>query len=364
MFIVARLISRGNRIRPPPSVCRADITVSTRVKESKLLQLDLRLARQAPHWRRDVAELKVLREERAVLLDRAADREARLEAAHAAERPPEPRHQIAGLISQSLVPRRVRICVMLDEKRPYSAANGLASTSTDSTLCPGRSRSKSPVDGSIRLALLTCSAPWRRLAALDAQAAVGRRAPRRATAAAGSGSRRLRAARSRTPSPTACRSSTPAARCRSAMARRPRTSTSGITKVSWMSTSTCAIVGRATSNAAESAFDEAGARGADDVPARRDVGKRHQPGAVGHRLGDGELAAALAKLHGDARHLHRAFERGDGRHDTPRRGLRGLPGISQRRKQQARNQQPDGSADECGPAVVAGDHYVLRGERL
>ena len=68
--------------------------------------------------------------------------------------------RLPGLIAQSLVPRRVRTCVTLVEKRPYSAANGLASTSTDSTLCPGKSRSKSPEDGSIRLALLTCSALW------------------------------------------------------------------------------------------------------------------------------------------------------------------------------------------------------------
>jgi hypothetical protein len=35
----------------------------------------------------------------------------------------------------------------------------LDSTSTDSTAPLGSSRSKSPVDGSLRLALLTCSAP-------------------------------------------------------------------------------------------------------------------------------------------------------------------------------------------------------------
>ena len=40
--------------------------------------------------------------------------------------------------SHSLVPLRVRICVMLVVKRPYSAANGLARTSTDSTLCAGQ----------------------------------------------------------------------------------------------------------------------------------------------------------------------------------------------------------------------------------
>jgi hypothetical protein len=37
VFIVAPLMRRGNTIKPPPRVCRADTTVSTRVKESKLL---------------------------------------------------------------------------------------------------------------------------------------------------------------------------------------------------------------------------------------------------------------------------------------------------------------------------------------
>ena len=61
--------------------------------------------------------------------------------------------------TQSLVPRLVRTCVTLVENRPYSAANGFDSTSTDSTAPLGSSRSKSPVDGSLRLALLICSAP-------------------------------------------------------------------------------------------------------------------------------------------------------------------------------------------------------------
>ena len=59
----------------------------------------------------------------------------------------------------SLVPRLVRTWVTLVEKWPYSAANGFESTSTDSTAPLGSSRSKSPVDGSLRLALLICSAP-------------------------------------------------------------------------------------------------------------------------------------------------------------------------------------------------------------
>ena len=64
VFIVACLTSRGNKISPPPSVCRAEMTVSRRVNESKLVSVDLRLAGQALHRRRDVAELKVLGEER------------------------------------------------------------------------------------------------------------------------------------------------------------------------------------------------------------------------------------------------------------------------------------------------------------
>jgi hypothetical protein len=72
--------------------------------------------------------------------------------------------------------------------------------------------------------------------------------------------------------------------------------------------------------------------------ARADVRERHLPHAVGQRLGDGEFAAALAKLHGDARHLHGALERGDGRHNAPFRGLLVLDGTSRRRKEQARDQ--------------------------
>ena len=44
---------------------------------------------------------------------------------------------------------------VLVENRPYSAAKGFDSTSTDSTAPLGSSRSKSPVDGSFRLALLS-----------------------------------------------------------------------------------------------------------------------------------------------------------------------------------------------------------------
>ena len=62
--------------------------------------------------------------------------------------------KLPGLTSHSLVPRRVRSWVTLVENRPYSAENGFASSSTDSRLCPGSSRSKSPDDGSIRLVLL------------------------------------------------------------------------------------------------------------------------------------------------------------------------------------------------------------------
>ena len=68
--------------------------------------------------------------------------------------------KLPGLISHSLVPRRVRICTMLVEKRPSSAEKGLVSISTDSRLWPGNSKSKSPEEGSMRLVLLIWSAPW------------------------------------------------------------------------------------------------------------------------------------------------------------------------------------------------------------
>ena len=67
---------------------------------------------------------------------------------------PKPGMRLSGFTLHSLVPRLVRTCVMLVEKRPYSAANGFDRTSTDSTAPLGSSRSKSPVDGSFRLALL------------------------------------------------------------------------------------------------------------------------------------------------------------------------------------------------------------------
>ena len=79
VFIVEFFTSRGNMINPPPSVCRGDRIVSTRVNESKLAQLDLGFVRQALHRGRDVSELKILREEHAVLLQRTANRKARLE---------------------------------------------------------------------------------------------------------------------------------------------------------------------------------------------------------------------------------------------------------------------------------------------
>ena len=62
--------------------------------------------------------------------------------------------KLPGLISHSFVPRLVRIVTTLVENRPYSAANGFASSSTEPRLCPGSSKSKSPDEGSMRLALL------------------------------------------------------------------------------------------------------------------------------------------------------------------------------------------------------------------
>ena len=84
VLIVARLISRGNEISPPPSVCRAEMTVSIRVNESKLLSSISGSSGQALHRRGDVAELKILGEEHAIPLQRAAHGEARLESADAA----------------------------------------------------------------------------------------------------------------------------------------------------------------------------------------------------------------------------------------------------------------------------------------
>src|SRR3954451_13865772 len=67
---------------------------------------------------------------------------------------PKPGTRLSGEITHSFVPRFVRTWVTLVEKRPYSAANGFDNTSTDSTAPLGNSRSKSPVEGSFRLALL------------------------------------------------------------------------------------------------------------------------------------------------------------------------------------------------------------------
>ena len=59
-------------------------------------QIDLGLAGQALDRGRHVAKLHVLREEDAVLPDRTAHRQPRLERANAPEEPAESRHQVAG----------------------------------------------------------------------------------------------------------------------------------------------------------------------------------------------------------------------------------------------------------------------------
>ena len=85
VFIVRCSILRGNSTTRPPSVCRGESTPSMRVNESKLVSRMSRLAGQALHRIVDVAELDVLREEQPVPFQRPADREPRLEPAHAAE---------------------------------------------------------------------------------------------------------------------------------------------------------------------------------------------------------------------------------------------------------------------------------------
>ena len=118
----------------------------------------MRLAGQALDLRAGETVLQVLAEEQPVAFDRPRDRETWLEPVDEGEPFAEGGTRLSGLTIQSLVPRLVRTCVTLVEKRPYSAANGFDSTSTDSTAPLGSSRSKSPVDGSLRLALLICSA--------------------------------------------------------------------------------------------------------------------------------------------------------------------------------------------------------------
>ena len=110
-----------------------------RVNESKLVSPISGSSGQALDRVVDVAELEVLREEQPILA--GAGRGPRSEARNR-RTPLNPLRnrgtRLPGLISQSFVPRLVRICITLVEKRPYSAANGLASISTDSRLWPGQ----------------------------------------------------------------------------------------------------------------------------------------------------------------------------------------------------------------------------------
>jgi hypothetical protein len=161
--------------------------------------------------------------------------------------------------SQSLVPLRVRMCVMLVVKRPYSAANGLASTSTDSMACAGRSRSNSPVDGSMRLALLTWSAPcvgWP--PRMRSRPLLSRTTP-------GSSGSRLRKS---SPSSGAVSNSRPDSMslietgCTLSVAdgASARTSTSSGAKVSRVSSSTCVVSPARTVKGAESRSRRPGRR--------------------------------------------------------------------------------------------------------
>ncbi len=142
----------------PPSVWRGEIALSTRVNESKLVSLmsgspgsDLTGSLTYRNWMSSAMNNRFFlmgpRTEK-----RGSKPRMRVSPFSRGVRPP-------GLISHSLVPRRVRNCVTLVEKRPYSAEKGFASSSTDSRLWPGSSRSKSPDDGSMRLVLLIWSAP-------------------------------------------------------------------------------------------------------------------------------------------------------------------------------------------------------------
>ena len=144
---------------PPVSACRDDNVASSRVNESKLsrpswgspgrLLTGVRTKRYWKYWpssRRSRLSGPEIENRGSNLLTNANPL-------------PNPGIRLFGLKTHSSVPRLVRTCVTLVENRPYSAANGFDSTSTDSTAPLGSSRSKSPVDGSLRLALLICSAP-------------------------------------------------------------------------------------------------------------------------------------------------------------------------------------------------------------
>ena len=114
---------------------------------------------QALDLRAHVSVLEVLAEQQPVSLEGPGNREPGLELVDERESLAEARDEVVGFDDQSLVPRLVRTWVTLVENLPYSAANGFDRTSTESTAPLGSSRSKSPVEGSLRLALLICSAP-------------------------------------------------------------------------------------------------------------------------------------------------------------------------------------------------------------
>ncbi|MEO5894512.1 MAG: hypothetical protein ABIS06_02305 [Vicinamibacterales bacterium] len=75
---------------------------------------------------------------------------------------------------------------------------------------------------------------------------------------------------------------------------------------------------------------ETRARGGDEVPAWRNIRKRHLPGAIGDRLGDHDPLIRVARFDLHPGHVHGPFERRNRRHYPPgRRSLGRLrPGGS------------------------------------
>src|SRR4029079_13927694 len=132
---------------PPVSAWRDDSTASSRVKESKLSR---------PSWGSPGRLLTGVRTYRYCRyspnssLSRLIGPEIERRGSNLLTKGKplqNPGMRLSGLMIQSFVPRLVLTWVTLVENRPYSAANGLDSTSTDSTAPLGSSRSKSPVDG-------------------------------------------------------------------------------------------------------------------------------------------------------------------------------------------------------------------------
>ena len=152
-------------------VTRRQDGIETR-ERVEAVQAELRLAGQALDRRAGEAVLQVLTEQQPIALERSRDREPRLELADEGKPFPKPGIRLSGLKTQSLVPRLVRTCVTLVENRPYSAAKGFDSTSTDSTAPLGSSRSKSPGRRVVEAGTAHLQRAGRRRTALDAQPAL------------------------------------------------------------------------------------------------------------------------------------------------------------------------------------------------